>query len=160
MTSPPVAPPARAGAVRIVRIDVGCPAHDAELDLRYRVLRAPLGMGRDTVRFGFEDDAWHFVALDAADRVVGCVLFHQDAPDGGRLFQMAVDPALQAAGVGRALVRHLEAQVAEAGLTRIHLHARDTAMGFYERMGYSVTGQPFVEVGIGHHMMARTLERP
>ena len=157
MTAPPAHAPANAGSVQIVRIEVGSDHHDAEMDLRYRVLRAPLGMGRETVRFSFEDDAWHYVALDADGRVIGCVLFHQDAPDGGRLFQMAVDPDLQTSGVGRALVRHLEAAVAGAGLRHIHLHARDTAMGFYERLGYHVTGEPFIEVGIGHHMMARTL---
>ena len=158
---PPIATNAAAAApVHIARIDVSSEDYAGELDLRYRVLRAPLGMGRETVPFSFEDEAWHFVALDEGGRVVGCVLFYQDAPDGGRLFQMAVDPDLQTSGVGRALVHHLEAAVSAAGLSEIHLHARDTAMGFYERIGYVVTGAPFVEVGLGHHMMARTLGSP
>lgn len=142
----------------ITQIERDSDAYAGELDLRFRVLRQPLGMDRSTVPSAIEGDAWHIVARDHAGTVVGCVLFVQDAVDGGRLLQMAVDPALQGLGVGRMLVRHLETQVAAAGLRAIHLHARDSAIGFYHSLGYAVFGDPFVEVGLGHHMMRRTLD--
>ena len=130
-----------------------------ELELRYRVLREPLGMGRDTVRFRFEDDTLHLVALDRAGGVVGCVLFHAESATGGRLLQMAVTPSLQGHGVGAALVRALEAALRKRGVHHVHLHARDEAIGFYERLGYAICGAPFVEVGIGHHPMDRDLRQ-
>ncbi len=127
---------------------------EAEHDLRYRVLRAPLSMGRETVGFAHEQDCWHLVA-EREGVIVGCVLFHPDEPGGGRLLQMAVDPALQGQGVGSKLVQALEARVRAAGFLTIHLHARDTAIGFYERLGYAIDGPPYTEVGLPHHDMRK-----
>jgi ribosomal protein S18 acetylase RimI-like enzyme len=134
------------------------PRYVGELDLRYRVLRVPLGMGRETVRFPFEDDSLHLVAQDDVDdAVIGCVLFYPDNDGGGRLFQMAVDDTLQRGGVGRALVTRLEAHLADIGVARVHLHARDSAIGFYQRLGYVMYGEPFGEVGVEHRHMAKSL---
>jgi ribosomal protein S18 acetylase RimI-like enzyme len=145
--------------MEIHEIDLQHPLYVAELDLRYRVLRAPLGMGRDTVGFPWEGDCRHWVGLlDGA--VVGCVLFHTEGdPVGaaGRLLQMAVDPGLQARGLGRSLVRRLEAEVRATGIRRVTLHARATAIGFYERLGYGAIGPTYQEVGLPHRTMERWL---
>jgi len=132
------------------------PLHAEELALRWRVLRAPLGHPLEATRFPFEDESLHLLALDAG-AVVGCVLFHPEGPDSGRLFQMAVEPVRQGQQLGRQLVRTLEGEVARRGFRTVTLHARDTAVGFYERMGYQVRGEPFVEVGIPHRHMRRSL---
>ncbi len=127
-----------------------------ELDLRWRVLRAPLGHPRDSTRFPFEAESLHLLALDGAE-VVGCILFHPEAADTGRLFQMAVEPSRQRAGIGRLLVRALETKVAQRGFHTVTLHARIEAVGFYVGLGYEVFGEPFSEVGIPHRHMRRNL---
>lgn len=48
------------------------------------------------------------MALDGG-RVVGCVLFHPEGPESGRLFQMAVEPARQGSGLGTRLAAEVEA---------------------------------------------------
>ena len=138
-------------------IGPGTPEHVQELDLRWRVLRKPLGYGRDAVAFPFEEESLHLVALDAG-QVVGCVLFHPEGTETGRLFQMAVEPRRQGTGLGTRLLRALEAEVARRGFREITLHARDTAVGFYARLGYTRFGPPYVEVGIAHQNMRRVLE--
>ena len=137
----------------------GEPLYGGKCDLRFRVLREPLGYTRDAVAFPFEDDSLHLVATEG-DRVVGCVLFHPDGVGGGRLFQMAVDPALQGQGVGRALVDRLEAHLLTIGITQVILHARHHAIGFYERLGYRCFGAPYEEVGIPHRNMRKALDPP
>jgi ribosomal protein S18 acetylase RimI-like enzyme len=127
-----------------------------ELDLRWRVLRKPLGQGRDAAVFPFEAESLHLVALEAG-RVVGCVLFHPEGPETGRLFQMAIEPDRQGTGLGTRLVRALEEEVGARGFREITLHARDTAVGFYARLGYLSFGAPYVEVGIPHQNMRRAL---
>ena len=127
-----------------------------ELDLRWRVLRRPLGRGPDAVAFPFEAESLHLVALDAG-RVVGCVLFHPEGPETGRLFQMAIEPERQGSGLGTRLVRTLEQAVAERGFREVTLHARDAAVGFYARLGYVSYGAPYVEVGVPHQNMRRAL---
>jgi ribosomal protein S18 acetylase RimI-like enzyme len=137
-------------------VEVSDPLHAAELDLRWRVLRAPLGYPVEATRFPFEEESLHLLAMrDGA--VVGCVLFHPEGPDRGRLFQMAVEPARQGEGIGQRLVRALEAEVARRGFRTVTLHARATAVSFYQRLGYAVFGEPFSEVGIPHRHMRRTV---
>ena len=133
------------------------PLYAEELELRFRVLREPLGHERSDVAFPFERESVHLVALDDDARVVGCVLFHPEQRTSGRLFQMAVSPALQGRGLGRTMVRALERELAQRGVREVHLHARENVVPFYERLGYAVFGEPFVEVSIPHRHMRRAL---
>jgi ribosomal protein S18 acetylase RimI-like enzyme len=137
-------------------IEVGSAAHAHELALRYRVLRAPLGMAEGSEWYEHEAACVHLVALEG-ERVVGCVLFHPRDAEGGRLLQMAVDPERQGGGLGRRLVRGLEGELAARGFSEIFLHARDHAVGFYERLGYRCEGAPYTEVGIPHRTMRRRI---
>ena len=138
---------------------MGSPEYAQELDLRWRVLRRPLGFGRDAVAFPFEAESLHLVAIEAG-RVVGCVLFHPEGTATGRLFQMAVEPDRQGTGLGTRLVRGLEDEVTRRGFREITLHARDTAVTFYAGLGYEPSGPPSVEVGIPHQNMRRDLPAP
>jgi len=142
--------------VRLHFIDPSHPLYPGELELRYRVLREPLGHSRDSVLFPFEKDSLHLVAEDGGD-VRGCVLFHPEDTASGRLFQMAVRPQLQGQGLGAKLVRALEEELVRRRFTHVHLHARATVVPFYEKLGYAVYGEPYVEVGIPHRNMQREL---
>jgi len=113
-------------------------------------------MPRGTERFPFEEESLHLVALDQGV-VVGCVLFHPEGGGTGRLFQMAVEPGRQGKGLGARLVRTLEGEVARRGMHEVSLHARENAVGFYERLGYAVEGEMYVETGIPHRTMRRQL---
>lgn len=132
-------------------------AYAGERELRYQELRRPLGMPRGSEEYRHEAACRHVVALAGADQVIGCVLFHPDGEGGGRLLQMAVARAHQGRGQGRRLVRALEAILAADGVHAITLHARDHAVGFYERLGYAVFDAAFEEVGIVHRRMRRSL---
>jgi predicted GNAT family N-acyltransferase len=138
-------------------IELDAPEYAQELDLRWRVLRQPLGFAPEAAVFPFEAESLHLVALDAG-RVVGCVLFHPEGTRTGRLFQMAVEPDRQGTGLGTRLVRALEAELARRGFSEVTLHARDTAVGFYAGLGYAPVGAPYSEVGIPHQNMRRGLE--
>ena len=140
-------------------IDPAHPLYAQELELRYQVLRAPLGMDRASVKFPFDADSLHLVAVEGPD-VVGCVLFHPEGPHTGRLFQMDVAPARQKSGLGARLVRALEEALEARGFQEVTLHGRASVQGFYERLGYAVYGEPFVEVGIPHVHMRRRLGGP
>jgi predicted GNAT family N-acyltransferase len=137
-------------------IQPGHALYEGELDLRFRVLREPLGYTRAQVAFPFEAQSLHLVA-HAGNTVKGCVLFNPEDAHGGRLFQMAVEPGLQGQGLGARLVRELEAELGRRGFTHVHLHARAHVIPFYEKLGYAVYGEPYTEVGIPHRNMKKTL---
>jgi len=138
-------------------IDVTDVLYEGECALRFAVLREPLGMPRSSVAFPFEGDSLHLVATDPDGTVRACVLFHPDGDGGGRLLQMAVAPELRGEGVGRALVEHLEAELVERGIQSVGLHSRGDATGFYIRLGYAPVGPQYVELGIPHQNMRKTL---
>jgi 8-oxo-dGTP diphosphatase len=137
-------------------IQPGHALYSEELELRFRVLREPLGFPRSAVAFPFEAESLHLVARQGA-AVVGCVLFHPEDAHGGRLFQMAVTPPLQGRGVGARLVLALEEELRHRGFTHVHLHARAAVVPFYERLGYEVYGEPFTEVNVPHRHMRKVL---
>lgn len=80
-----------------------------------------------------------------------------DAGDHARLGRIAVLPPARGGGAGVAVVRALERAAGRMGLTRAVLHSQQTAVGFYERLGYAVFGPVDVEAGIEHRWMARDL---
>jgi predicted N-acetyltransferase YhbS len=145
--------------VELRLITLNDPEYQSELDLRWRVLRKPLGMGRESVGLGREADSLHLVAVEDDGRVVGCVLHTRD-DEGDRLRAMAVDPARQGQGIGARLVARLEDELRARGVRTLVLHARDTAVPFYEKCGYASYGEPFVEVGIPHVRMRKSLLDP
>ena len=143
-------------AIELCFIDLQHPDYAGERALRFRVLREPFGEPPGSEWFDFEPDSLHLVAVDAG-RVVGCVLFHPESAKTGRLYQMAVEPERQGSRVGSALVRGLEAELVRRGVGEVTLHARDTALPFYEKLGYASFGAPWTEIGIVHHHMRRGL---
>ncbi|MET0389116.1 MAG: GNAT family N-acetyltransferase [Polyangiales bacterium] len=137
-------------------VDVTDPLYQHALELRYRVLREPLGRPRSEVTFPFEAACIHLVAIDD-NQTRGCVMFHPETERSGRLMQMAVDSAIQGRGLGRLLVQTLEAELVRRGWLQVQLHARAPMVGFYERLGYTTYGEPYLEIGLPHQSMHKTL---
>lgn len=71
--------------------------------------------------------------------------------------QVAVVRELRGQGIGKALVAYAEALARKLGYRRMILHARETAVGFYEKLGYSRVGDRFEEVTIAHWTMEKHL---
>ncbi len=144
---------------RITRDD---PLYQQAVDLRNRVLLGPIGYTLEKLRKeypGFEEKLEHFVAVidhPKGPRVVGnvCLLPGHPAAGSGRLTQMCVDPQRQGEGLGQQLLSALERRAfGELGLGELYCHAQDTAIGFYQRLGWSTDGDGFVEAGLPHHKM-------
>jgi GNAT superfamily N-acetyltransferase len=74
-----------------------------------------------------------------------------------RLRQMAVPNNMQGKGVGRALMIFAENIARDLGYKRLSMHARKTALGFYQKLGYSVISPEFEEVTIPHYIMEKVL---
>jgi GNAT superfamily N-acetyltransferase len=128
---------------------------EALYDLRWRVLREPLGMERGTERIAADFDAGtvHLGAFDAESRLVGCCsLIPTDT--GLQLRAMAVDPIWQGTGIGAAILK------AAAGIARereqsLWCEARAHAVRFYERSGWAVESDVFEVPRVGAHYRMR-----
>lgn len=131
--------------MRVEQVDV-----DAVLDLRHAVLRP--GRPRESASFPGDDDprTRHWAAWEG-DRVIGCasVLDQPLAPEGPRwqLRGMAVATDRQGQGVGGEVLRAIQAGIAAP----LWCNARERAIPFYLRHGWSVISEPFDVPGIGPH---------
>ena len=135
----------------------GSPAYALAVALRHEVLRIPLGLVFTVDQLASESDSHHLVALDEGGRILGCLMLTPHESGEIQMRQVAVKPEQQGTGLGRALVEEAERRAKALGCSRMMLHARDKAIGFYERLGYRREGDLFMEVGIVHQQMAKTL---
>jgi ribosomal protein S18 acetylase RimI-like enzyme len=124
--------------------------------LRDAILRKPLRLQLTDEQLRAES-ADHHLACFAGGRIVACLILTPEAQDRVRMRQVAVAADLQRQGVGTTLVRYAERFAAERGYTEITAHARESALPFYRKLGYAVTGEPSIEVGIPHMTVHKTL---
>lgn len=126
------------------------------VDLRMNILRKPLGLSFTPEELEKEKDDILIGCFDDG-KLEACCMLTKTAPKVLRLRQMAVLSGLQGKGMGRALLQFAENIAYDRGFRKITMHARKTAIGFYEKLGYSVTGDEFLEVTIPHFVMEKVL---
>jgi predicted GNAT family N-acyltransferase len=143
--------------IQCMQVTFGTPEYDDTVRLRDQVLRIPLGLTFTTEQLSAEYMDIHLAAYDPHWRLVGCLILTEKDPSTVKMRQVVVEPTLQRSGVGRVLVAYSETIARQRGYQYMVLNARDTAIPFYERLGYLTEGQPFEEVGIPHHSMTKQL---
>ena len=125
------------------------------VELRLKILRKPLGLGFTQEELDGEKNELLIVALDD-DEVVGCCMLVHIDDHTLRLRQMAVDESVQLKGVGASILHFAENLARDKGYRRMIMHARITAIGFYEKFGFQVIGPEFNEVNLPHRLMEKT----
>jgi ribosomal protein S18 acetylase RimI-like enzyme len=89
------------------------------------------------------------VALDDTGRIIGCCEIEHRPGDVAYFGMFAVEPELQAAGLGRTMLEHAEAKARELwDVTTVEMTVilqRAELIAWYERRGYTRTGdtKPF-----------------
>ena len=134
----------------------GTPEYWETAELRNTVLRKPIGLefSADDVQ---AEEGYRHLACYWDDTLVACLMLDPLENGDIRMRQLAVVPKLQRRGIGQALVEYAETWASSAGYRRMVLHARETAVAFYEKLGYSQFGDRFEEVTIPHWMMEKRL---
>lgn len=140
----------------IKQIDYGTKEYDQMVKLRYEVLRKPLKLNFNTDELEKEKNDILIGAFEE-DKILGCCFLTKQDDHCVRLRQMAVANNLQGKGIGASMMNYAENIAQDAGFKKIIMHARKTAIGFYEKLGYTVTGKEFTEVSIPHFVMEKKL---
>ena len=137
-------------------IDHGTAEYYQMVKLRDDILRKPLGLTFTKEELEEERDNMLIAAFED-DRILGCCMLVEEQPGTVRLRQMAVLNDLQGKGIGRALMNFAENIARDRGYKIVRMHARSNAVGFYEKVGYKVLGNQFIEVTIPHYVMEKQL---
>lgn len=80
------------------------------------------------------------VAVDDDEGIIGVVMAGYDGHRGWMNY-LAVDPHLQGAGIGRALVEHVEDALLALGCPKVNLQVRSSnaqLVAFYSHLGYAI----------------------
>ncbi len=140
----------------IKQIDHGTKEYQQMIDLRNDLLRKPLNLTFEADELDKEENDILIGAFDE-EKMLGCCLLTRVDKHCVRLRQMAVQNNLQGKGIGRAMMNFAETVARDSGYKKITMHARLSAVGFYEKLGYKVKGDEFSEVSIPHYVMEKKL---
>jgi ribosomal protein S18 acetylase RimI-like enzyme len=137
------------------------PSGKTDLDiyytLRFDVLRKPWGQPKGSEVDETDASSIHaFIKVN--NKAVAVSRLHFIDEDTGQVRYMGVHPAYQGKGLGKMVLEYLEKKCLENGRQTMILHARETAIKFYERCGYKVKERSYLMWGeIQHYLMEKKL---
>ncbi len=129
-------------------------------ELRWRILRAPWNQPRGSEREPDDETAIHIMIKDHLDnKVVACGRIHFIDEFTAQIRFMAVEENYQGQGLGSQLLHALETRALSANRRRIILQARENAIPFYHKNGYSIVCKTRLLFGvIQHYLMEKVYE--
>jgi N-acetylglutamate synthase-like GNAT family acetyltransferase len=140
----------------LMQIEYGSPEYHKMVKLRDDILRKPLGLAFSREELEKEKNDILVGAFDD-DVILACCMLTKLDEETVRLRQMAVRKNQQGKGIGHSMMLFAETLARDKGFKKLMMHARDTAIGFYEKQGYKTRGQQFIEVSLPHHLMEKLL---
>lgn len=127
-------------------------------DVRWRLLRAPWRQPRGSEKDDREQQSFHLMWCVRPGVPIGVGRIHQVDTERAHVRYMAVLECWQGTGIGRELMRGLEAEAERLGVREIVLNARTNIARFYAALGYEETGPgPLLFGEIPHIAMRKTL---
>lgn len=132
----------------------------AELGERAQTIRTEVFVQEQRIPAELEWDAAdatcvHALAVNRLGMPLATGRLLEPAPGVGRIGRMAVRASMRGGHVGRAVLDALLAAARQRGFHEVLLHAQQSAVGFYLRVGFVPRGEAFEEAGILHQEMVR-----
>jgi len=138
----------------ILLTDSNSKYYEEVLKIRQDVLRTPLGLTLS--QEDIEDDGnQHIIIALENEKVVGCLFVKIVSQDKVKFRQMAIAEKYQHQGIGKSIIHFAEDFCILNQHKKIELHARKTAIDFYQKQHFQLLGEVFYEVGISHIKMVK-----
>lgn len=103
----------------------------------------------------FEEESVHFVAYEN-NIPIGAGRMRKGT-DFIKVERICVLPPYRKTGAGRYIMKAIEALGQEQNFAEAKLHAQTRAVPFYEKLGYTITSDIFIDAGIPHVAMVKSL---
>ncbi len=108
--------------------------------LRWQVLRQPWGQTLGSERDSLEQQSFHRMIIDENNKVIAVGRLEKNSQFSGQIRFMAVCQSAQGQGLGRQIIEALEQQAQKLGIIDLSLNARESALAFYQKLGYVSQG--------------------
>ncbi len=129
-----------------------CENEEAIRKIRHAVFVREQGVP-EVEEFVGDDGAYLHAVASVDGKSVGTGRLGRD----GRIGRMAVLKDTRGKGIGKAILLALEQNARHWDLDEVWAHAQLQATGFYERLGYRATGDVFMEAGIPHRLIRKSI---
>lgn len=144
--------------LKIIKYD--SPEYKEMIALRHKILREPLGLNFTEKDFERDrNDILLGVYFPNSKQMVGCCILSPLNDHTVQLRQMAIDSHQQGKGTGSEMLQQAEKVASERNFGYVYMHAREVAVAFYKKHGYTIESDKFIEVGIPHFEMLKQLKQ-
>ena len=124
-------------------------AQEALIKIRTQVFieeqKVPIALEWD----GLDDEAQHLIAINDAQQTIGCARILAQ----GSIGRMAVLKPWRNQGVGTAILKTALVYIASQGWPLASLSAQVHAISYYQKHGFKVVSEPYLDAGILHQDM-------
>jgi len=103
-----------------------------------------------------EETSIHFIAYSDKNEVVGASRL-RFVDEYGKLERICVLKPFRGKSFGKKIIVQMEQEIVNNGYKKAKLHAQTHAKEFYERLGYEVMSDEFMDAGIPHVAMTKEL---
>ncbi|MBC8213945.1 MAG: GNAT family N-acetyltransferase [Candidatus Marinimicrobia bacterium] len=129
-------------------------------NLRWRILRKPWNQPRGSEIDDNESVCLHRMIVDDSGKVIAVGRLHFVEDSIAQIRWMAVDEKFQKNGYGSKLLKELEKLAKENGAKNIILQAREIALDFYYRHGYTINEKTHLLFdSIQHYKLQKTINK-
>lgn len=103
-----------------------------------------------------EDKTIHVIGY-LEDKAVSTARLYQKNDTTFKVQRVAVSLDFRKQNLGNQLMLEIERYAKEKQVNQLILDAQDHALSFYEKLGYQIVGDSFMDAGIPHHKMVKRL---
>ncbi len=127
--------------------------------LRWKILRAPWNQPEGSEIDDIEDRCFHVMAVDEINNVIAVARLQFNSNTEAQIRYMAVAREYERQGIGRELINVMEQRAKKSSHKNIVLDAREPAVNFYKKLGYSVIEKSYLLFDeIQHFRMIKELK--
>lgn len=132
-------------------------AYQDAIKIRKEVFMEEQGFAEEVEMDGLDDRCYHLVAYQDGEAVATLRLYELVPDDVYKVQRVAVVKKARGQGFGRQIMEEAERFGRDSLIKQLTLAAQNTAISFYEALGYQIEGEEFMEAGVPHHTMTLNL---
>lgn len=140
--------------MKVIKVSTEQQLNDA-FDIRKRVFVEEQHVDAEEEIDEFENESVHFVLYDE-NKAVGAGRF-RIINGKGKVERICILPTYRGKGAGKLVMDAIQDYAASQNIHLLKLNAQTHAIHFYEKLGYEVVSEEFMDAGIPHKTMEKVI---